>query len=109
MFSITQHKGFTLTFANDYQVSVQFGAGNYCDRRYDGFFEAAGVDRWASMDAEVALFRPDGSFVRLTQHDTVKGYATPDEVAKIIAIAATDPESLAVKHTEPEGWTLIEA
>lgn len=109
MFAITQHKGFTLTFANNYQVSVQFGAGNYCDRRYDGFFEAAGVDRWASPDAEVAVFRPDGTVVQLTQWDTVQGYCTPDEVAKIIAIAATDPESLAVERVAPEGWDVIEA
>ena len=109
MFAITQHKGFQLAFANGYQVSVQFGAGNYCDRKYDGFFEAITSDRWESGDAEVAVLRPDGSLLRLTKWDTVRGYASPDEVARIIALVATNPEALAVEYVDPTGWDMIEA
>ena len=31
MFKITEGKGFHITFANGYTVSVQFGPDNYCD------------------------------------------------------------------------------
>ena len=30
MYKITQGKGFQMTFANGWTVSVQWGAGNYC-------------------------------------------------------------------------------
>jgi len=30
-FSISNNKGFHITFENGWTVSVQFGAGNYCD------------------------------------------------------------------------------
>jgi hypothetical protein len=32
MFQLT-HKGFTITYANGITVSVQWGEGNYCERR----------------------------------------------------------------------------
>lgn len=99
MFVINQHKGFQITFANGYTVSIQFGPNNYCQRKYERDWRAPEhAARWASTDAEVAVFRPDDSFVHLTEFDDVKGYVTPDEVAQIIATVASDPESLAVKR-----------
>lgn len=52
-FSIHMNKGFSITFANQVRVSVQFGPGNYCenhdDRAWDG-------KRGAScLNAEVAI------------------------------------------------------
>jgi len=42
MFNITNGKGFTMTFANGWTVSVQFGGLNYC-QHYDypsGLYES---------------------------------------------------------------------
>lgn len=99
MFKIIDGRGFTMTFANGYEISVQFGPGSYCQHRYapinahriTGF-----VDRmWGCEDAEIAVIRPDGSFLRLGD-DTVRGWVKSDEVAAIVAALASDPESLAV-------------
>lgn len=84
MFKVTHNKGFAMTFANGYTVSVQWGGGNYCDNRSLPF---RGVDAAvpASKTAEVAVWNADGEWVALTDHDDVIGYQTPEQVAAIIA------------------------
>jgi hypothetical protein len=84
-FAITAHKGFQITFANGYTVSVQFGAGNYCDNYNDGFYQAAKEHRYESSDAEVAVIRPDGEMAYLDDHSQVRGRQSPDEVTALIA------------------------
>lgn len=86
MFKITQNKGFQITFSNGYTVSVQFGVGNYCDKKGSGNYnEERMYDVWESPDAEVAVWDKDGNWVRpADMDDDVKGYLTPDEVAEII-------------------------
>ena len=86
MFNITQGKGFQITFANGYTVSVQFGYGNYCDNRY-------GNDGAKSANAEVAAFKSHGGeWVKLGEHDDVIGYQTPDQVLAIMARIAALPQ-----------------
>ena len=86
MFNITNGKGFQITFANGYTVSVQFGHGNYCDNRY-------GKDGAGSANAEVAAFKTyGGEWVKLSDHDDVIGYQTPDQVLAIMAMIATLPK-----------------
>jgi len=71
MFRTTNNKGFQITFANGYIVSVQFGYGNYCDNRYS-------KDAAASANAEVAAFKSlGGDWVKLGEHDDVIGWQTP--------------------------------
>ena len=87
MFNITQGKGFQITFANGYTVSVQFGHGNLCENRYGNH-----GDR--SVNAEVAAWPSTfgGEWVKLGEHDDVIGYQTPDQVLGIMAMIAALPK-----------------
>jgi len=87
MFSITQGKGFEITFANGYTVSVQFGRGNLCDNRYGNH-----GDR--SVNAEVAAWPSifGGDWVKLGEETHEIGHQTPDQVLAIMAMIATLPK-----------------
>lgn len=90
-FRITDHKGFRITFANGWEVSVQFGAFNYADH-YDSFDSEAArkAEFWSSATAETALINPDGKFVNFplgTEGNEVQGYCSPEHVADLIAYA----------------------
>jgi len=95
-FTICGGKGFHLTFANRWTVSVQFGPGNYCDN-YDLNIRTddvkAGKD--GSTTAEVACWSDNGELAYLGS-DSVAGHQTPDQVARLIAVvsglAETDRE-----------------
>jgi hypothetical protein len=86
MFTITRGTGFTIGFPNGWSISVQFGNGTYCENRYRDHQPHAGF--YSSPDAEVAVFKPDGSFARLCAHDDVAGWQTPEQVAELIAQVA---------------------
>ena len=88
-FCITNHKGFHLKFNNNWQVSVQFGPGNYCRRWNDKFCLPKNSDSWVSSNAEIAVWHDsDGEMVML-ERDVVRGYTTTDEVAKVIHLVST--------------------
>ena len=90
MFKISQGKGFHITYANGYSVSVQWGFGNYCDYHHlcaDGDFVAlqhkCGKD--GSATAEIAGFNPDNEWCHPDEwDDDVKGYCTPAEVLEFM-------------------------
>jgi hypothetical protein len=71
-FTITQNKGFQITFANGWTASVQWGPFNYSD---------------GATSAEVARWHGDDDV------DDVDGWRSPDEVARFIAETAALPES----------------
>lgn len=87
-FAITGGKGFHLTFANRWTVSVQFGPGNYCDN-YDLNISDDDVKagRDGSTTAEVACW-PEGGELASMGSDTVAGHQTPDQVARLIGVVA---------------------
>ena len=95
-FETTMNKGFMMQFENGFKISVQWGVGNYCTRKGSGNWdEAMKQDHWESATAEIAVFGKDGDMIPLTEHDTVAGWLTTDEVAKVIRIcssAASDEE-----------------
>lgn len=85
-FAITGGKGFHITFANGWTVSVQFGPGNYSEH-YDAPF-----DDWKatpSKTAEIAAF-PAGKreWHRFENDDTVAGWKTPAEVLDFMVMIA---------------------
>ena len=84
MFSISANKGFQMTFANGWTVSVQFGAGNYCANKYLVEFGKAAP---TCVDAEIAAWDADGTWYDFEQ-DTVKGWQSTDNVASFIAYIA---------------------
>lgn len=92
MFKVSQGKGFQMTFANGWTVSVQWGIGNYCDHSTARWTEDANakVGALGSTTAEIAAWDANKvwhnfSLTVFEDGDTVKGYCTPDEVAEFIA------------------------
>lgn len=85
-FKITGNKGFWLTFANGYTVSVQFGYGNYCSNYDKTNFED-------SETAEVAIWNAAGNWVKHPDHpaDDVIGYQTTTQVLLIMGWAESQP------------------
>jgi hypothetical protein len=91
-FRINDGKGFAITFANGYTVSVQFGYANYCDN-YD--FEQGSPNcrgrnvragEAGSNTAETALISPSGEFVDYDDGQ-VQGHRTPEQVLELLNYA----------------------
>lgn len=82
MFAITHRRGFHMTFANGYTVSVQFGFGQYCEARNT-------PNANESKDAEIAVWPSGGELMRCDgSGDTVRGWQSPEAVARLIDWAA---------------------
>ena len=93
MFKITQGKGFHMTFANGWTVSVQWGAGNYCPnynaRPSEGLYTESAYEAMqrklgaeGSPVAEAGWWKGSGDV-------EVSGFMTPDEVlALMVELAA---------------------
>ena len=102
-FKSTWRKGFHMSFENGLMVSVQFGAGNYCENHMDmDFFSNKD---WASSDAEVAIWHKDHIEPQdwisvnyfLTDaygegHGGVCGYLSPEQVAELLYKASMEDE-----------------
>ena len=85
-FKITLHKGFRMGFENGFEISVQWGPGNYCERKDEDFDKPQEERFWESRTAEIAIFdSKDDSMITLSE-DNVDGWLTPDKVAKVITI-----------------------
>ena len=90
MFAITNSKGFHMTFANDWTVSVQWGPGNYCEN-YSEPFTTMPAD-WISKTAEVWAWHESANGKRdCYATENPLAYQSPDEVARFIAEVAARP------------------
>ena len=112
-FVATNNKGFQMTFENGFRISVQWGVGNYCQRKEDGEYgESMKTDFWESTSAEIAVFGKDGEFINISGYelekedgtvkkvnDVVAGWLSTDKVAKVITIvqSATTEEEIETK------------
>lgn len=99
MFTSTRNHGFQMEFNNKITISVQFGAGNYCERKnvktsYRGDMDG-NSPLVQSNDAEIAIWNKEGTWFNF---DDVKfkGHVDTDEVAKWIVMcsSATDLDDL---------------
>ena len=91
-----ENKGFRMKFDNGFAISVQWGPGNYCERKSYHDLEAPRKERfWESVTAEVAVFgdmsdeKHIGSrMINISTDgvDHVIGWLGADHVAKIISI-----------------------
>jgi|TARA_R100000084_G_C4623027_1_gene134225 hypothetical protein len=89
-FIITNHKGFHLSFNNGWQVSVQFGPSNYCERRYEDYDSPIKSESWQSKNAEVAVWRNFGKQeMIMLENDVVRGWTSPREVAELLYLVST--------------------
>lgn len=94
MFKTTSGKGFQMTFANGWTVSVQFGAWNYCDN-YNlglkpGYLESIKEGKYPDHscdNAEIAAWDRNKVWYNFG-NDGVKGHCSADEVAVFIALIA---------------------
>lgn len=97
MFKVFAHKGFQIIFENGYEVSVMFGNGNYCAKRYDeecALFTPTKVGMChESADAEIAVFAPPNrtEMIAPPGFDSPQGWVNTDDLAKIIAWAQALP------------------
>jgi hypothetical protein len=64
-----------MVFKNGYTMSVQFSKTNYSD---------GGV-----TTAEIAAWGPDGQWLKLSDHDDVRGWCSPDEVLEVMNMVAS--------------------
>jgi len=90
-FRSCRNMGFQMTFSNGWMISVQFGAFNYCSNRDLNADSTMFLDgpkgTLECANAEVAVFNPDGDFVRpdgFDFSDDVKGFVNPDEVSLLV-------------------------
>ena len=90
MLKVINNKGFQMTFANGWTVSVVFGSGNYCENRWEDIPHPAQVNPSGEIEcinAEIAAWDKDGNWHRF-DHDDVSGWHTPNEVTKFINMIA---------------------
>tara|TARA_Y100001972_G_scaffold50719_1_gene62232 strand:+ start:341 stop:739 length:399 start_codon:yes stop_codon:yes gene_type:complete len=104
------NKGFHITFPNGWTVSVQWGPGNYCEKKWDKpnapeRTTQGSLVMYRSEDAEVAAWRYENG--KRTWHnfgyDTVSGYLSPLEVVAFMAQVA---EGRDLNTTSP--WDLLD-
>ena len=102
-FLATRNKGFRMTFENGFAISVQWGVGNYCQRKEDGEYgESMKTEFWESTSSEIAVFNKEGSMIPITGYtlenkdgtednytDVVSGWLSTNQVAKVIAIVSS--------------------
>ena len=87
-FLVTRNKGFRMTFENGFAISVQWGPGNYCEKKDEDFDKPQEERFWESRTAEIAIFdSKDDSMITLSENN-VDGWLTPDKVAKVITMVS---------------------
>jgi hypothetical protein len=64
-----------MTFKNGYTISVQFSKTNYSDG--------------GETTAEIAAWGPDRKWMKLSEHDDVRGWCSPDEVLEVMNMVAS--------------------
>jgi len=82
------NNGFSITFPNGLTLSTRFGYGNYCENRNDelerGLYNkgVSGRGMYESIscnDAEIAVIRDDGKFIKGVDGESVKGNVKIEE------------------------------
>jgi hypothetical protein len=91
MFISNDNRGFCLKFENGYNISVQWGKGNYCSNRDKGEFIPEG--RNVSATAEMLIFSDDkkkDELLDFQDFDTnIIGWLTSEDIGHIIGLLST--------------------
>jgi len=82
MFTSCENKGLQLTFENGLTISIQFGVGNYCERRSitASFQSEMSEPIIQSTTAEIAIWNDQNTWYNFGS-DTVLGWVSTDSVA----------------------------
>ena len=91
-FVSTMRKGFHMTFENGLTVSVQWGAGNYCDNHFPNDMDFTFSKDAESNTAEIAVFGEDGEFINpqtfflyeISTDGEVAGWLDPSQVVDLL-------------------------
>lgn len=78
--AITGCKGFHLTFANGWTISVQIGPGNYADNYSMSGLPIGRDANLRSKCAEIAIWHLDGSWYKFADGQDIAAYVPADEV-----------------------------
>ncbi len=106
-FCTNSNKGFTMRFNNEMVISVQWGTGNYCERRSftTDIMPEMKLRMVESITAEIAIWDNDGTWFSFGD-DTVKGWVDANEVAKWIYLTASAIDLQHLKHMATN-WKMI--
>ena len=92
-FISTRNKGFRMHFSNGFEISVQWGPGNYCEKRWSKFEDQEKSIFLESCSAEIAVFNTNEAkmvaekgMISLNGDDVVSGWLSADQVAKAISV-----------------------
>ncbi len=95
MFKSTNNHGYQMTFPNGLTISVQWGTGNYCDRKnlnrsLSDPYEDLKTNIINSTTAEIAVWdeNDSGNLVPLEEYDDVIGYCDTIFVANMITLVS---------------------
>ena len=82
MFTSCENKGLQMTFENGLTISIQFGIGNYCERRsFTASFQSEMSESIIqSANAEIAIWDASDNDYNFGS-DTVTGWVSTDDVA----------------------------
>ena len=97
MFKLTAGKGFSIVLLNDWEVSVQWGPGNFSDNRWN---EAVPYDKsepeygeWQSKSAEIRALDVNGKPWEFPDgFKEVLGYCTVEQVLEFISAVSELPD-----------------
>ena len=103
MLTITDHKGFFLKFINGWTISVQFGKGNYCEKRRSEIDDARNSNNWTSENAEVFVGDPQGNCLSFSV-DGVLPFASSDQVGTLIGLTQSIPIDKTIHDIDINVW-----
>ena len=94
---MTRGRGFHLNFTNGLTLSVQIGAGNYCDN-YNEPFDGEGPLP-SSTCAEIAVWPQSGDFVNI-KGDSVGGYVPVQDLFLLMTVLSSLPQDATESQIE---------
>lgn len=104
MFKLTAGKGFSVVLLNDWEVSVQWGPGNYGDNRWNNALpydkSEPEYGEWQSKTAEIRALDAVGKPWKFPDAQEVLGYCTVEQVLEFISAVSKLPDRKPL-----EAWT----
>jgi len=89
-FALSEQNGVRFVFPNGHTVSIVYGATVYStDSKGERFKHGEIHEDDHATTVEIAIFDPQGEFVKFKDGDTVKGFATLNDLLSILNWVST--------------------